>query len=168
MCIFFDAGIGGGAPPEGTSSANTKLPAAVDLFDRVCAYALTMMKRSSSALANVYQGVFPGQSAPTDAEALATPFEGESTMMKDFVRAQTVRGSELTFRLLLGHEVAGNFEAVVSDFPRRPDGKTKSLNNVKAKASQLAVKLIDTFERKLAKAADLASKKSRSQSESAV
>ena len=74
LCIFFDAGIGGGAPPEGASSANTKLPAAVDFFDRVCAYALTTLKRSSSALANVYQGVFPGQSAPTDAEALATPF----------------------------------------------------------------------------------------------
>ena len=65
-------------------------------------------------------------------------------------------------------EITGDFEAVVSDFPRKPDGKTKSLNSVKAKASQLAVKLIDTFERKLAKAAELASKKSRSQSESAV
>ena len=122
LYIFFDAGIGGGAPPEGASSANTKLPAAVDFFDRVCAYALTTLKRSSGALANVYRGVFPGQSAPTDAEALAAPFEGGATTMKDFVRAQTVRGSELTFRLLLGHEIAGDFEAVVSDFPRKPDG----------------------------------------------
>ena len=88
--------------------------------------------------------------------------------MADYTRAQTVRGSELTFQLLLGHQVVGDFEKVVSDFPRRPDGRTASLSGVKARASQLAVKLIATFEKKIAKAAELAARKSRSQSESAM
>ena len=88
--------------------------------------------------------------------------------MADYTRAQTVRGSELTFQLLLGHQVAGDFERVVSDFPRKPDGRTASLSGVKARASHLAAKLINTFEKKLAKAAELAARKNRSQSESAM
>ena len=68
----------------------------------------------------------------------------------------------------LGHQVAGDFEKVVSDFPRRPDGKTASLSDVKARASQLSAKLIATFEKKIAKAAELAARKNRSQSESVM
>jgi len=70
--------------------------------------------------------------------------------------------------MLLGHQVVGDFERIASDFPRRPDGKTASLSGVKAQASQLAVKLVSTFERRIAKMAELASRKSRSQSESVV
>ena len=88
--------------------------------------------------------------------------------MADYTRAQTVRGSELTFQLLLGHQVVGDFEKVASDFPRRPDGKTASLSGVKARASQLAATLVATFERRITKAAEMAARKGRSQSESAM
>ena len=71
------------------------------------------MKKSSSDLTNIYQGVFPGQGAPKEAEALAAPF-AEANVMTNFIRTQTVRGSELTFRLLLGHGISGDFEAAVS------------------------------------------------------
>ena len=150
----------GGAPPEESSSENVDLETAVGFVDRAHAYASTALQQSSAelqkskdALASVHRSIFPNQPLPADVNALAAPFEGEATTLADYTRAQTVRGSEFTFRLLLGHEVAGDFEAVASDFPRNPDGKTKSLNSVKARASQLAVKLIDTFERKLARTA---------------
>ena len=164
FALFLNVGVGGDAPPEGTSSANTTLSAAIDLCNRVCACAADAVKKSSSALTNIYQGVFPGQVAPKEAEALAAPF-AEANVMTNFIRTQTVRGSELTFRLLLGHGISGDFEAAASDFPRRPDGKFKSLTSVKDKATQLAGKLIDTFERKLAESA---AKKGRAPSGSAM
>ena len=60
--------------------------------------------------------------------------------MADFTRAQTVRGSELTFQLLLGHRVVGDFEKVVANFSRKPDGRTASLSAVKDEAAWLAEK----------------------------
>ena len=168
MQISFGAETCGGVPPEGHSSANVNLPDAVGFVDRVCAYALAAVQKSTSALTTVHRGIFPSQPAPVAVDALASPFEGDATTIADYTRAQTVRGSELTFQLLLGHQVVGDFEKVVSDFPRRPDGKTASLSNVKARASQLAARLIETFEKRIAKAAELAARKSRSQSESAM
>ena len=72
-------------------------------------------------------------------------FKDDATTLADFTRAQTVRGSELTFQLLLGHQIQGDFEKVVSGFPRRPDGRTASLGGVKAQATQLDVKLVATL-----------------------
>ena len=137
-------------------------------MDRVCAYASAALQKSTGALATVHQSIFPNKPSPVAVDALAAPFEGNATTLVDFTRAQTVRGSELTFQLLLDHQVAGDFEEVVSDFPRKPDDKTASLSGVKAQASQLAAKLIATFEKRITKAAALAARKSRSQSESVM
>ena len=165
----------GGAPPEGTSSENVDLAKVVGFVDRACAYASAALQQSSAALqkstdalASVHRSIFPSKPAPVALDALAAPFEGDATILADYTRAQTVRGSELTFQLLLGHQVVGDFEKVVSDFPRRPDGKTASLSNVKARASQLAATLVATFEKKIAKAAEMAARKGRAQSESAM
>jgi len=116
----------------------------------------------------VHRNIFPSKPPPDAVDELVAPFEGNATTLADFTRAQTVRGSELTFQLILGHGVAGDFEKVASDFPRKPDGKTLSLSGVKAQASQLAAKLVSTFEKRIAKIAELAARKSRSQSESVV
>ena len=168
QCGLFGTETYGGAPPEGTSSANVSLTEAVGFIDRGCAYTSTALQKSIGALATVHRSIFPSQPPPVAVDALAAPCEGDATTMADYTRAQTVRGSELTFQLLLGHQVVGDFEKVVSDFPRRPDGKTASLNCVKARASQLATKLVATFEKRIAKAAELAARKGRSQSESAM
>ena len=115
----------------------------------------------------MHRNIFPSDPPPTAVDALAAPFEDGVTTLADFTRTQTVRGSELTFQLLLGHQIQGDFERVVDGFPRRPDGRTASLGGVKVRATQLAVKLVATFERTLAKATGAAAaRKSRSQSES--
>ena len=166
----------GGAPKEGSSSDTVDLATAVGFLDRVCAYAsdalrksAAALKQSTGALTTVHRSIFPSDAPPTAVDALAAPFEEDATTLADFTRTQTVRGSELTFQLILGHQIEGDFEKVVSGFPRRADGRTASLGGVKAQAKQLAVKLVATFERALAKATEAAtSRKTRSRSESAA
>ena len=111
----FGAETCGGAPPEDASSDTVDLATAVGFFDRVCAYASDALKKSSAALekstgalAVVHQSIFPGSQPPATVDALAAPF-GDATTIADFTRSQTVRGSELTFQLLLGHQVPGDF-----------------------------------------------------------
>ena len=165
----------GGAPPEDASSDTVDLATAVGFLDRVCAYASDALKKSSAALqkstgalAVVHQSIFPGDQLPATVDALAALFE-DATTIADFTRSQTVRGSELTFQLLLGHQVPGDFEKVVSGFPRKPDGRTASLSGVKERASQLAAQLVALFERALAKATEAAAaRKGRSRSQSAA
>lgn len=156
----------GGAPPANASSDNYTLDQAVGFVDRVCAYASAAMAKSSRALATVHQGIFPNKPAPSDIDTLASPFGTGSTIMADYTRAQTVRGSELTFQLLLGHQVAGDFDKVISQFPKKPDGKTRSLSAVKPEASRLAKEVVSLFEKRVAKAGEAAARKSRSMSES--
>jgi hypothetical protein len=144
----------------------------VGFLDRVCAHAATVMQSTASALQTstgalevVHRGIFPSQVPPKTPDALAAPFAGEATTMADFTRVQTVRGSELTFQLLLGHQVAGDFEKVVSGFPKKPDGKIASLSGFKARAGELASKLVATIEKRAARVAEAAAAK-RSQSRS--
>ena len=111
--ISFGAETCGGAPPEGTSSANVGLTEAVGFIDRVYAYASTALQKSTGALTTVHRNIFPSQLPPVAVDALAAPFEGNVTTMADYTRAQTVRGSELTFQLLLGHQVVGDRKSVV-------------------------------------------------------
>ena len=147
---------------------------AVGFLDRVCAYAsdalqksTTALQKSTGTLGTVHPSIFPSDPSSTAVDALDAPFEDDATTLADFTRTQTVRGSELTFQLLLGHQVAGDFEKVVSGFPRKPDGRMAYLSVVKAQATQLAVKFVATFERALAKATEAAAaRKSRSRSES--
>ena len=47
--VFFGAETYGGAPPEGTSSANVSLAEAVGFVDRVCAYVVISVKSSYGA-----------------------------------------------------------------------------------------------------------------------
>ena len=92
----------GGAPPEGASSENVDLEKAVGFVDRACAYASAALQKSTGALATVHRNIFPSQAPPVAVDALVAPFEGGATTMADYTHAQTVRGSELTFQLLLG------------------------------------------------------------------
>ena len=65
--------------------------------------------------------------------------------MADYTQAHTVRGSEFTFQLLLGHKVNCDYEKVAGKFPKKPDGKTASVSHIKSQASRLAEKLVTTY-----------------------
>ena len=115
------------------------------------------------ALAVVHQGMFPHKATPSSVEGLAAPFGAGSTIMADYTQAQTVRGSEFTFQLLLGHKVDCDYEKVAGEFPKKPDGKTASVSHTKPEVSRLAEKLVTTYKKRVAKALEAAARKSRSE-----
>ena len=86
------------------------------------------MTKAAGALSTVHQGIYPNKPTPSILDVLAAPFNPESSIMADYSHAQTVRGSELTFQLLLGHQIAGDFDKVACEFRKKPDGKTASLS----------------------------------------
>ena len=133
-------------------------------IDRVYAYAFAAINKASGALSVVHQGMFPNKAALSSVEGLAAPFGAGSTIVADYTRNQTVCGSEFTFQLLLGHKVDCDYEKIAGEFSKRPDGKTASVSHTKAEASRLAQKLVDTYQKRVAKALEAAARKSRSES----
>ena len=83
--------------------------------------------------------------------------------MTSFARTLTVRGSETTLKLLLGHGIEGDFEAALSAFPRKPGGKLVSLKHLNEPAAKLAETFMTIMERR---AEEVAARASRARSES--
>ena len=93
---------------------------------------------------------------------------GSSTLAA-FARDLTVRGSESTLKLLLGSGVIAEYEAVLSEFPKRSDGQPLSLKGVTEAATRLSRICIDTMERRSAAVAAMSkSRRARSESVSRV
>ncbi|KAM0894988.1 hypothetical protein ACQ4PT_024141 [Festuca glaucescens] len=116
-----------GTPPPELVGEDVPLERAVSLFYSLCAGAKDALSKTTGALAAVHKSVFPQLAPPASADGLAAAFGPESSTMASFGRAQTVRGSEITFQLLLGHGVATDLKKVVADFPRKPGGKSTAL-----------------------------------------
>ena len=125
------------------------------------------MAKEAGVLSSVHQGIYPNKLAPIDLDVMAATFKPGSSIMADYWHTQMVRGSELTFQLLLGHQIAGDFDKVASEFPKKPDGKTASLSRVKVEASHLTEKLVTTYKKRVARAVEAATRRGRSMSESA-
>ena len=68
--------------------------------------------------------------------------------MAAFARDLMVRGPESTLKLLLGNGVAIDYETIMSDFPKKPDGKPLSLKGVTDTAVRLSDICIRTMERR--------------------
>ena len=113
----------GGAPPATTTCESVTLLQAVGFFDRACAYAKAAMTKTTSVLSTLHQGIYPNKPAPSDLDVLVAPFNPGSSIMADYAHTQTVCSSELTFQLLLGHQIAGDFDKVTGEFPKKSDGK---------------------------------------------
>ena len=135
-------GAFGATPPPEPTDEDVPLERAVSIFDSMCAYAKDALTKSTGALAAVHKNVFPLRAPPASAEVLAAMLGPESSTMADFTRDQTVRGSELTFNLLLGHGVATDFKKVVAGFPQTPDGRTVKLSAVKDEVARLAEDMV--------------------------
>ena len=85
------------------------------------------LSQSKDALTAVYQGIFPQGAIPLSTEELIQLFGPGSSTLADFVRAQTVCGSESAFMLMQLHGVAADFEKIVSSFPKRAEMPSTSL-----------------------------------------
>ena len=127
------------------------------------AQAKDAIAKSTSTLSAVHKNVLPTTEVPSTADGFADVLgPGTSTMM-NFAHALTVRGSESTLKLILGHGIEGNFEAAMSDFPRKAGGKPVSLKHVSEPATRLANLFMNTMERR---ATEVSARASRARSES--
>ena len=120
------------------------------------------LAKSTSTLGAVYKEVLPQGEVPANVDGFANVLGPGTSTMASFARALTVRGSESTLKLILGHGLEGDFEAALSEFPRKPGGKLLPLKHVSEPASRLANICINTMERR---AAEIATRASRARSE---
>ena len=121
------------------------------------------LAKSASTLGAVYKEVLPLGEVPSTADGFAGVLGPGTSTMANFARALTVRGSESTLKLILGHGIEGNFEAAISDFPRKAGGKLISLKHVSERATRLANLFMNTME---CRATEVAARASRARSES--
>ena len=121
------------------------------------------LAKSAGTLGTVHKNVFPMKEVPSTADGFADVLGPGTSTMASFARALTVRGSESTLKLILGHGIKGDFEAAMSDFPRKPGGKPMSLKAVSEPAARLANIFIATMEHR---AAEVGTRESRARSES--
>ena len=151
--------------PTSADKANDDLPLdrVVSDLGVVCTHAKDALAKSASTLGAVYKTVLPSGEVPTTADGFADVFGSETSTMANFARALSVRGSESTLKLLLGHGLEGDYEKALSDFPRRPDGKPVPLKGVSAPAARLAETFMTTMERR---AKEVATRLLRGKSES--
>ena len=139
------------------------LDRAIGDLDVVSTQAKDALAKSTSTLGAVFKDVFPSSEPPSTVDGFADVLGPGTSTMANFARTLTVRGSETTLKLLLGHGIEGDFKADLSDFPRKPGGKLVSLKHVNEPAAKLAEIFMSTMERR---AVEVAARASRARSES--
>lgn len=135
----------------------------MDGLGAMCTQAKDAVAKSASTLGAVYKVVFPTGAVPSTADGFADVFGPGTSTMADFARTLKVRGSESTLKLLMGHGIDCDYEAALSEFPRKPDGKPVSLKGVSGSAARLAEVFMATMERR---AVETAARLRRAKSES--
>ena len=163
--LFYLDALGIKPAPEGT--AGDSLESAVGAFDLLCAQVKDRLDQSKVALAAVYRSVFPEGDVPSSTEVLAQLFGPGSSTLADFVRAQTVCGSESAFMLMQLHGVVADFEKIVSGFPKTAEMPSTPLEAIRERSAQLGKDMIAMMEKRAAAAAARAARDSRARSESA-
>ena len=152
-----------GAPASADAlSCDLPLDQVVGGLGAVCTQAKDALAKSASTLGAVYKVVFPTGVVPSTADDFADVFGPGTSTMADFARANTVRGSESTIKLLMGHGIDCDYEAALSAFPRKPDGKPISLKGVSGAAARLAEVFMNTMERRALETAYRPLRKSKS------
>ena len=152
-----------GAPASAdVANDDLSLEQAVGGLGALCNQAKEALAKSTSTLGAVYQVVFPTGVVPSTVDDFANVFGPGTSTMAGFTRANTVRGSESTIRLLMGHGIDCDYEAALSAFPQKPDGKPISLKGVSGAAARLAEVFMNTMERRALETANRLLRKSKS------
>ena len=152
-----------GAPASAdVASEDLSLEQAVGGLGALCNKAKEALAKSTSTLGAVYQVVFPTGVMPSTVDDFANVFGPGTSTMAGFARANTVRGSESTIKLLMGHGMVCDYEAALSAFPQKPDGKPISLKGVSESAARLAEVFMNTMEHRALETANRLLRKSKS------
>ena len=163
MFYLIFAGAVGVPPGVDQSSGDLSLDRAIGDLDVVSTQAKDALAKSTSTLGAVFKDVLPSSQPPSTVDGFADVLGPGTSTMTNFARALTVRSSETTLKLLLGHGIEGDFEAALSTFPRKPGGKLVSLKHLNEPAAKLAETFMATMERR---AEEVAASASRARSES--
>jgi len=163
LFLIFVEGVVGAPAPADVVSDELSLDHVIGDLGAMFVHAKDTLAKYTSTLGAVYKNVLPLGEVPATVDGFADVLGPGTSTMASFARALTVRGSESTLKLILGHGIEGNFEAAMSEFPRKPNGKMVSLKHVSEPAARLANIFIATMERR---AAEIATRESRARSES--
>jgi hypothetical protein len=147
LLLFYEGAIGAPASAD-ESNDSLSLDRIMNDLSTKCTQATDALAKSASTLGAVYRTVFPTGAMPSTADGFADVLGPGTTTMADFARTLAVRGSTSTLKLLLGHGIECDYEAALSDFPRKPDGKPLSLKGVSGAAERLAEVFMTTMERR--------------------
>ena len=144
------------------ASDDLSLEQAVGGLGALCNQAKEALAKSTGTLGAVYQVVFPTGVVLSTVDGFADVFDPGTSTMAGFARANTVRGSESTIKLLMGHGIDCDYEAALSAFTQKPDGKPISLKGVSGAAARLAEVFMNTIERRALETANRLLRKSKS------
>ena len=120
------------------------------------AQAREVLAKSASILEAVHKEVLPHNEVPATSDGFLNVLGPGTSTMVSFSCTLMIRGSESTFKLILGHGIPRNFATAMSDLPRRPNGKAVSLKGVAQPAAELAKTFMATMDRIAAEAANRA------------
>ena len=122
-----------------------------------------LLEKAIGALSSLHGRMFPQEQAPASLGELAELFGPDGSASDNFRREHTVRGSQTTLLMLLGHGFEGDFDKAMSGLPCGPDGKPMALSGFPERSRELAQKLTGTLEKQAAKRAEKAKKSASSQ-----
>ena len=163
ICFLNFEGSEGASTSTKLSSDSLSLDDAIMELESVLSKTKGDLATVTSTLSNLHAGMCPTAAAPSTAEGLAAAFGERSSIVADFARELTVRGSEYTLRLLLGNGLEADFDSALSDYPKKPDGRPLSFRGVTEPATRLSEICVQTMERQ-AEAVRAQSRKSRAES----
>ena len=123
FCFLNFEGSEGTSASTKPSSDSLSLDDAITELESVLSKTKGELATMTSTLGNLHAGMCPTAAAPSTAEGLVAAFGERSSIVADFARELTVRGSEYTLRLLLGNGVEADFDSALSDYPKKPDGR---------------------------------------------
>ena len=126
LLLIYEGAIGAPASAD-ESSDELSLDRVMSDLGAKCTQATDALAKSASTLGAVFKTVFSTGDMSSTVDGFADILGPGTSTMADFARALAVRGSESTLKLLLGHKVECDYEAALSEFPRKPDGKPVSL-----------------------------------------
>ena len=141
--------------PAGSSSQATPadLEGALAIIEDIGGETSSLLLKAKGALAHIHSSVFPKAQPLSSFSELAELFGPETSTLADYRHKHTVRGSQTTSLMLLGHGIEGDFDKAVSGRPCKPNGKALPLGDFSARSLQLAQRLAETMEKEAARQA---------------
>ena len=88
-----------------------------------------LLLKATDTLTSLHNCLLPEGQPPASLGELTKVLGPDSSIVDDFRREHTVRGSQTTLLMLLGHGFEGDFDKAMSGLPRGPNGKPVALGD---------------------------------------